>query len=277
MNHRDRETSLKDQVNRLEREIDRIAEIQTSLLPDYLPAITGLVLAASHRAQGKAGGDYYDFIPLQRDKDGNGRPNGRWAVIVADASGHGPSAAVIMAMLQSILHAFSGSPDHPAQLIEYANDHLCEKELEGIFATAIVVIIDPARRALAYACAGHEPPLVHRADGSVARLDAAGGLPLGVKPGQKYDSRTVSLSPGETMLLYTDGLTDAMDPGGHRFGLDRVRATLQASAPWSAANIVSAVNRAVARHRQSEDQVDDETLVAITAVKTGTGGRHDDR
>ncbi len=203
----------------LNRELQAVGEIQRSLLPETLPVIPGFELAASYQTSAHAGGDYYDFFRLA---DGAG-----WGMLLADVSGHGPPAAVLMAITHAIAHAQPGSHTPPAALLCYLNDRLTQAYTRsGTFVTAFYAVLDPRARMLTYARAGHNPPRLVRGD-RVLSLDGAGGLPLGILDGQKYCQTTVPLERGDLLLLYTDGITEAMAPapsGTSRelFGTDRL-------------------------------------------------------
>ncbi len=131
---------------RINREVEQIAGIQRALLPDPLPQIAGVVLAASYQTSEMAGGEYYDFFALDQRADGAPDPAGRWGILVADASGHGPAAAVVMAMLHAILHAYPGRDGDPIDALMHANRHLCAKRIEGSFVTAFYGIYDAQTR-----------------------------------------------------------------------------------------------------------------------------------
>ncbi|MDX1564195.1 MAG: GAF domain-containing SpoIIE family protein phosphatase, partial [Phycisphaeraceae bacterium] len=209
---------LREANEHIAREVEQIARIQRTLLPSTLPDVPGAALARRYRTCADAGGDVYGLRPLAG-------PNGdadRWAIMIGDASGHGPAAAVVMAMLHGIVHAYPTLPDGPAEVLEHANLHLAEKRIEGSFVTAFMGFYDPSTRELVYARAGHPPPVVKPdpagPDNQLERLDAVGNLPLGVLANTQYDEATVQLEPHQTLLLYTDGITEARNDAGEMFG-----------------------------------------------------------
>ncbi|HZW29109.1 MAG TPA: SpoIIE family protein phosphatase, partial [Isosphaeraceae bacterium] len=169
---------LRDELKRayeiVERELKVVADIQRSLLPQTLPAIPGLELGAYYQTSRWAGGDYYDFFPL---------PEGRWGILIADVSGHGTPAAVMMAITHSLAHSLPGHPEPPGRLLGHVNRQLSQRynaRNEG-FVTAFYGVFDPARRTLTYACAGHNPPRLKRCgQNAVHSLDEIGGPPLGL-------------------------------------------------------------------------------------------------
>lgn len=212
---------LKRAYEVVERELRVVADIQRSLLPKTMPEIPNLGLAAHYQTSRWAGGDYYDFFPL---------PDGRWGVMIADVSGHGTPAAVMMAITHSIAHAFPGHPDPPGRMLEYLNDRLCATYTADneAFVTAFFGVFDPATREFRYACAGHNPPRWKRCqDGTIASLDYVSGLPLGLFAGQTYEENVQALIPGDQIIFYTDGITEATDPDGRMFGLDRLDVVLE--------------------------------------------------
>ncbi len=252
-----------------EREIRRIASIQRSLLPHNLPQIPGLSIAASYEVFDTAGGDYYDFRPLTPDGSlDTFDPDGPWGIIIADASGHGPSAAVVMAMLQSILHAYPRTPEGPNEVLEHINRHLCSKRIESSFVTAFFAVYEPRRRRLAYARAGHNPPLIRDAgpQGRISPLEDVGGVPLGILEDTTYESAQIELHPGQTVLLYTDGVTEALSRDGKMFGLAGVTEALRGSEA-DPAGVVESINGPLRRHVRGCQPNDDQTIVAICAEK----------
>lgn len=258
--------AMEFQIQQKEQEVDKIADIQKSLLPDQSPTIAGIRIAVSHVSPEKAGGDYFDFVPLQRTADGEDAPDGSWLVIIADATGHGPASAVIMTMMHSILHAYPGPHDDPATILRFINREMCDKHLESFFATCVLAILDPQERTFHYACAGHYAPLVKEPhDGIVMECPSSGGLPLGIDPDVTFYSHVHHFRPGQTLLLYTDGAIEEVDNDDEPFGVDALKATF-ANARGEPADQLKRINLAIANHRAGGAQTDDKTLVAIRAL-----------
>jgi sigma-B regulation protein RsbU (phosphoserine phosphatase) len=247
----------------IDREVERIGRIQRALLPNPLPRIPGLEIAASYETFGEAGGDLYDLVPLA----GPGAPeNERWGVFIADASGHGPAAAVVIAMTQALLHAPPPGVTGPAALLRHLNEHLCCRPIEGSFVTAFGAVYDPASRQLTFARAGHPPPLLVRPLAQqVERLDAFGGYPLGIDAGQTFQEATLQLRAGDALLLYTDGIQEAQNPSGVEFGIDGIEAAVRCSR-GTPQQLVAVVRHAVLAHAHGRPATDDQTLVAISVV-----------
>jgi len=246
----------------IRREVQRIAAIQRALLPERVPDIAGLALAASYETFDTAGGDYYDFLPLRTTADGQPDPDGPWCLLIADASGHGPAAAVMMAMLHAILHAYPDIPDGPAEVLHHTNVHLCAKRIEGTFVTAFLAIYHPTTRELTYARAGHNPPLVKNpgSGGAVRRLDNVGGLPLGILPETEYEQSAVTLEPGQSLVLYTDGVTEAMNPHGTMFGIAGIEDALVLCTGQPDC-VVESLADALKEHEANVQPSDDQTFV----------------
>ena len=250
---------LSDEVKRaydaVDREMRVVADIQRSLLPAQLPRIPTLELAAHYQTSRRAGGDYYDFFPL---------PDGRWGILLADVSGHGTPAAVLMAITHSIAHTLTGPPAPPSRLLSFINDHLAARYTtdNGTFVTAFYGIYDPATRVLTYTSAGHNPPRVGRCDGDHVRaIDRNGSLPLGIEPEVCYEDTVERLKPGDFLLLYTDGITEARPPDGGLFGVERLDAVI-ADCSGGAPDLVHLVLRAVADFTNGCAASDDRTLLA---------------
>lgn len=259
---------LRDAHAQIRAEVEHIAAIQRALLPQPIPDIPGLSIAASYQTFDQAGGDYYDFRALARRADGSvADVEGPWGMLIADASGHGPAAAVVMAMLHAILHAYPQTPGGPAEMLEHVNRHLSSKRIEASFVTAFLGVYDPRTRRLTYARAGHNPPLIAApgCGAGVGRLDAVGGVPLGVINPVEYEEATVELEPGRMLLLYTDGITEARSPGGDMFGLHRIERALEACR-GDAASVVQSITDPLARHEAGVRPSDDQTIVAIRSV-----------
>jgi sigma-B regulation protein RsbU (phosphoserine phosphatase) len=249
---------LAEEVKRAYESVDRelkiVADMQRSLLPRALPEIPGLQLAAYYQTSRRAGGDYYDFFPL---------PNGQWGILIADVSGHGTPAAVIMAVTHSIAHTHTGPPTPPSSLLNFINDHLTARYTgdTGTFVTAFYGIYDQSTRELTYSSAGHNPPRVKRRDGTLISLERAVGLPLGIDREEKYIDAVETLKVGDALVLYTDGITEAHRTGSSdMFGLDRLDGVLDACS-CHAETLVRETVDAVDEFTKGESPSDDRTLL----------------
>lgn len=250
-------------LSNLDRELQAVGEIQRSLLPKELPRIDGYDIAAWYQTSARAGGDYYDFFPIGEKE---------WGIFIADVSGHGTPAAVLMAITHAIAHTRPGSPKPVSEVLRHLNSHLAKSYTPlGSFVTGFYATLDPASGKVVYSSAGHNPPRLLR-DGTVLELNEAGGLPLGILEGQAYPEAVTSLKPGDLLLLYTDGITEAMAPPdreGSRelFGEARLDDLLIAHASDSAEECIARIQEEVTRFRAGTAPTDDQTLVAIRRTR----------
>jgi sigma-B regulation protein RsbU (phosphoserine phosphatase) len=200
----------------VDRELQVVADIQRSLLPAELPDIATMKFAAYYQTSRNAGGDYYDFFPLS---------NGRWGILIADVSGHGTPAAVVMAITHCIAHLHCCDHERPSELLNHLNRHLATRYTanSGHFVTAFYGIYEPETRKLTYASAGHNPPrLRHCGESRVVALDRANFLPMGFSPDLTYRDAEQQLRPGDRLVFYTDGITEAANAHGELFGTTRL-------------------------------------------------------
>ena len=250
---------LTSALSALDRELQAVGDIQRSLLPQRLPDIPGLQMDAHYLTSARAGGDYYDFFPL----DG-----GAWGVFIADVAGHGTPAAVLMAITHAIAHSQPGAHTPPPQLLKFLNDQLVRSYTRGgMFVTAFYAVLDPATRALTYATAGHNPPRLLRGQ-QIIPLDQHAALPLGIETGQTYDQATIHLKSGDLLLLYTDGITEAVAPTrGHTprqlFGVERLDTVLRRNGKSAPTHCIAQIKAELADFCRNTPPKDDQTLIAI--------------
>jgi sigma-B regulation protein RsbU (phosphoserine phosphatase) len=240
----------------LDRELQVVGEIQKSLLPRALPEIPGIDIAAHYQTSQRAGGDYYDFFPL---------PGNQWGIFVADVSGHGTPAAVMMAVTHAIAHSRPGHAMPPGEVLAYLNNQLANLYTRdtGTFITALYAVLNPDAKTLAYASAGHPPPrLIHNA--APVLIPTESGFPLGIVPGESYAEHTILIQPGDKLLLYTDGIPESFSPlgTGELFGLPRLDAV--ACQPASTAQaLIQKTLAAIGAFTQHAALSDDRTLLAL--------------
>ena len=258
---------------RLEEELRVAREIQTSLLPARLPQLPGWQIAAAWRSARLVGGDFYDFWPLARGQGPGDRGQGaegaqpallpELGFVIADVSDKGMAAALFMALSRSLVRAaaLDGSP--PATAIERANRWITRDSESGMFVTLFYGVLEPTSGRLRYTSAGHNPPLHYRvADGSFAELRAP-GIALGVLEEIKLHEAEVTLAPGDLLVCYTDGVTEAINEALQEFGVERLRALIAAQRALGAEALVEAITDAVSRHGQGQPPFDDVTLVVF--------------
>jgi sigma-B regulation protein RsbU (phosphoserine phosphatase) len=241
---------------RLEDELVIAREIQRGLLPLILPDIPHFGLSAVNISSKQVGGDYYDVVPLGGD---------RYMLAIGDVSGKGTPASLLMANLQATIRALISPDASLAELTGRVNDLLCDNTTSGRFITFFWGILDAARHSLRYVSGGHNPPYVLHAGGRIERLEA-GGLILGVlKTTIPYDEGEAHFGPGDVLLMFTDGVSEAMNSKGEEFGEERLEKCLRSAAGDGAEAIVARVVEEVRRHSAEAPQSDDITLLVLKA------------
>lgn len=254
---------LREATDWIRHEVDHIAQIQRSLLPQSSPNIPGVAVASKYETFDRAGGDYYDLLPLTITEDGKHEErHGPWGIMIADASGHGPAAAVVVAMLHAILHAREQEVMEPAACLDFLNQRLFARRVGSEFVTAFFGVFDPRTRVLTYANAGHASPILRLKGGGIKRLDAVGGIPLGVMDKVGSDQASVKLEPGQSLVLFTDGVTETVDAAGRQFGSTALEAVIMGSHGGPEA-LCESISAAVKRHRGGARAHDDQTIVAM--------------
>lgn len=245
---------LKRTYDALDRELKTVGEIQRSLLPSTLPNVPGLDLAASYETSQRAGGDYYDFFAL---------PEHKWGIFIADVSGHGIPAAVVMAITHAIAHTRPTPLTRPGDFLAYLNATLRNRYTgeTGSFVTAFYAVYDPATMTLTYAAGGHPTPRLVR-DHKVSGLGGRFGLPLGIDTPTEYLEYEIELRSGDKLLLYTDGVSEAFSPSGEQYGVERLDAACLASR-GDATALLRSVQAELKKHSGDRSVGDDRTLLAI--------------
>ncbi len=237
------------------RDLELARHVQRALLPSALPALRGYDFFALYLAAEAVGGDYYDFVPL---------PGGRLAVLLGDVAGHGVAAALVMARLSAEARACLESERDVGAAITRLNGMVVRANVPGNYVTLAAMVLDPVAHTVTAVSAGHPPPLIRRSTGIVEGLMSADdtGMVLGVMDGMEYESRHVCLNPGDTVLLFSDGLPEAMDQDDRPLGMASVRALFGAADP-TPRKTSEGLSAAVQRHTSGCAQADDITLVCF--------------
>jgi sigma-B regulation protein RsbU (phosphoserine phosphatase) len=235
-----------------QREFQTAREIQEALLPKEIPHPSGVDIAAVWKPARVVGGDYYDVLDLG---------GGRYALAIGDVSGKGLSAALLMSNVQAAVRALAQETHSPVSMCSGVNRIVCGHVLSARFITFFYGILDTQSRELTYVNAGHNPPLLRRSTGHELRLEA-GGIVLGVTAGAQYEQETLAIKPGDRLLLFTDGLTEAFNDQDEEFGEERLRGILEQMPDANADDLQQAIMRAAGEFCDNTFQ-DDATLIAV--------------
>ncbi len=242
---------------RLERELQVAAEIQLSILPDVLPVVKRFDFGARILPARQVGGDFYDVFKVGEPKLG---------VVIGDVADKGVPSALFMARTHALVMAEADSSGiTPGEVMRLVNYHITRLEKSTQFVTALYGLLNLETGEFSYARAGHEPPLVLNPEGTVERIPYSPGMSLGLWDTIALDERVVSLKPGSTLLLFTDGMTDCRNPEGVAFGLERIKTTLSGLVGLSAQDICDKLLDTLLSYQNGSKQDDDVTLVAIHA------------
>jgi sigma-B regulation protein RsbU (phosphoserine phosphatase) len=246
--------SLMDK-QRFVKDMEFARTVQESFLPQTTPEIEGYQFSAHYTPAQEVGGDFYDFVHLDRDRTG---------IVIGDVSGKGVPAALFMAKLGSDLRTLAFIEKDPATVLERLNDQLVERSRRGMFATLLYVELDSTSGKLTISNAGHLPLIIRKADGSVIKLSTAGGSPLGILKGMTFGQEIALLDRGDTIILYTDGIIEAMNTREEQYGYKRFEALVRRG-PSSPGDLMSAIIDDVGRFTALSPQHDDMTLVCFGA------------
>ena len=234
------------------KQLEQAAEIQRGLLPVQAPSVPGVDLAGYNAACHTVGGDYYDFLPY---------PDGRVGVLVGDVAGKGMPAALLMSSLQARVQVLFDDPTNLAALVTRLNRIITSNCPSNRFITFFIGILDPKTGELTYVNAGHNPPIVAHANGSVETLEGT-GLILGILPIATYQQGVCRLDPGDALLLFSDGVTEPVSPhADEEFGEDRLAEVFAGLRDGDAQSIIAAINQKVNEFTEGAPPADDITLV----------------
>ncbi|MGV8040539.1 MAG: PP2C family protein-serine/threonine phosphatase [Thermoanaerobaculaceae bacterium] len=240
-------------------ELEVARELQRELLPRAVPELPGYRFAHASRTANEVGGDYHDYIPL---------PDGRLALVIGDASGHGMASGLLMAITSAVLKLALELDPTLERVFGLVNRVLCRTGDRRAFMTLFVGILDPSTGALTYACAGHPFPLLRRAGGALEEL-GQGGLPLGLRLERAVAASATVLEPGDTLVLYSDGLPEAANPRGEPLGFERLEYCLRPGG--DPPSVVARLLASLDTHAGTEPLRDDLSLVVVQRPATSPG------
>ncbi len=241
---------------KMEREVEIAASIQRTILPASLPPLEGLRIAAGNRPTRQVGGDFFDVHPL---------PDGRVAFCVADVSGKGIPAALLVSTVHACIHLLieAGASDLP-RLVRRINTHLTQFSAARKFVTLFLAVYDPPSRSVRYVNAGHNPAIWLA--GSEVHLLPSTGLPIGMFPTATYDEAVATLGADDVLLLYSDGITEAIDAREEEFGMDRLTAVLRGCRSEEPTEMKDRIFLSVAEFTRGVAQYDDQTVLVARPV-----------
>jgi serine phosphatase RsbU (regulator of sigma subunit) len=257
----------------LNAELEAARALQLAILPATFPAREGCEGAARMIPATTMGGDFYDFIELA---------DGRIGLVMADVSGKGVAAAFFMAVARTNLRERALRHSDPGACLADVNGALCAQNPMDLFVTVFYAILDPGNGRLCYANGGHNRPYVRRASGGIEVLGGAGGLALGVLPGEPFPTHAFALSEGDRLVLYTDGVTEAFNRGAEAYGDERLRAELNVGPDGAPQALLERICASVASFADGAAQSDDITLavlswrrgqVEVEAIRARTGAQ----
>ncbi len=246
---------VEDRLNqeRLTRELQLAREIQQRFQPTSAPPVPGYELQGISFPCYEIGGDYYDFIQ---------REDGRLVIALGDVSGKGTAAALLMSSLHAAIHAQASSNNSLSDTITAVNRYLAANIPSNRFVTLFYAELDPQTGALSFLNAGHNPPLIVRAAGTMEQLDS-GGLPLGIMPDARFREGRTQLQPGDALIIYSDGVSESTDPHGEEFGETRLYEAVAGNLAATASGLRDCIESAITKFAQGTPSADDITLVIV--------------
>ena len=237
--------------------------IQQSLLPRRFPSIAGWDLASAYEPALEVGGDLYDAFPLRAQP-------GLLALLVADVTGKGIPAALLMADVRALLHAATDNASSPAEALTRVNRILVNERATALMVTAVLLVVDTVTGAVRFSGAGHEPPLVARAAGGIEPFEACGVI-LGLSGRSEFFDQDARLLPGDALVLYTDGITDARDRDRRFYGAERFLSVVRSACGLRAGDMVQMITDDVHAFRGDADPFDDLTLLVAERARIPSG------
>jgi serine phosphatase RsbU (regulator of sigma subunit) len=247
---------------RIEREMQLARQIQKTFLPQSVPVFEGWNFDLRWRTAREVGGDFYDFFTTR---------DGRIAFAIADVADKGMPAALYMTVTRTLIRSAAQSLGSPADVLTRVNELLVEESQNGMFVTAIFAVLDPLTGVLEYANAGHNLPLLYRGNAHRIEKLASGSIALGVVEGEKYPCHKITIRESDTLLFYTDGVTETFSPGGDQFTEVRLLSALKKGRFTTASELLENIEIHINNFRQGEPPSDDLTMLAIHREKATPG------
>ena len=248
---------MEQKLERSRTELHVAAEIQKSFIPKTTPEIANFEVAAVTIPAMEVGGDFYDFIAL---------PHGGHGLVIADVAGKSIPAALFMALSRMIIRASAAHQSLATEVLRNANNMIVSDATAGMFVTLLFGVLDGEALTLNYANAGHPTPLIFKSRDCRYVEEMACGIALGAKEGVSYEEQTIKFEPGDVAVFYTDGVTEAMSPGGELFGMQRLIGAVSKTCQSTAEEIMARILEEVSAFRGDREQNDDITLVVLKAI-----------
>ena len=246
--------STKERLLAMEMELDLASRMQKSILPTAFPESRDYQNHARMEPAREVGGDFYDLIRLEDEKVG---------IVMADVSEKGVPAVQPMMSIRTMLKGAAISYENPGDVLTEVNSLICKENDGEKYVTVLYAVYNPSYSSLTYANGGHESPLLIHRDGVLERLPSTDGMALGITPSESFEENTILLAPGDTVICYTDGATDAEDTAGEQFGQDRLARLFEEETSYGAGGAVDMVSSGIDDFVRGATQADDITSLAL--------------
>jgi len=238
---------------RLEREMQLAREIQTTFLPEHIPSIPGWELDIHWSPARQVGGDFYDLINMG---------DGRIGLVIADVADKGMPAALFMILARTLVRAAARDNKSPSEILMQVNDLLVPDSKHGMFITVLIAVFSPNEGIITFANAGHNPPIIHRTNNILQELPPT-GMALGILENIPIGQQTITIDPGEKLIFYTDGITEAFSDEDEMFGVDRLREAITSCHEFNASLTLALIEQKLSEFLEGASQSDDITIAAL--------------
>jgi phosphoserine phosphatase RsbU/P len=246
-----------------------LQEVKTTkekLLPHHSHQIEGVEYAIHYAPSIGGGGDYIDIVDLRaaRRRAGFNNDDIFWGGSLFDVSGHGPGAAVEVAMIDAILRTYKGAPGGgPGDVMTYVNKHFFTRQRRGGFVTGLLCTFNATEQLFSYANAGHLAPIIRRKNGQIELLDTHGGIPIGIEQDTTWETQSIAMYSGDTIVMLTDGVTEARSIENSEFGYEKVVELVNSHGMDSPDAFMKSFTTTFSEHIKDQDIQDDQTLIVI--------------